>query len=552
MTGFLKSTTGSVFSTSSISLSSDVSGILPLAKGGTGTSTVGANLLLIGNSSGTGWMEIATSSLGIVSGGGSGTVNSGLLGQAAFYGADGSTLSGTSTLFFNNGNIGVGTTTPNSLFTVAGTSTVDGGPLILGDASGNPTSGSLQINNTGSTKGYTLSNGTWYTTPIAYFKPTDTNSSLAFDLTSNGGEEDTWEDICSSDVAATNGFDWECLDLKKTAGGFGSISMTAAGNTTGLDVIRPLILQGYGGSVGIGTTSSPTYTLQVTGSVSATTLTVNTTSNANNVQVGSAFTGSSLLSPVMTSDTTPSPYVVSASQELGGYPASAAFDNNLGTDWLTSTSPTGTIEIDMSSATSINYYTIAPSHLTTAASPENWTFQGSNDNSAWSTLDTESGVTNWVASVPEIFKLGSTYSYRYYRLNVTQNDGYPVLGISEFTFGLLPNPLAKLNIKTDNTTDKGIIVEATTSQTADLQEWQNSSGANLSVVTSAGYVGIGTSTPTAPLQITTSASNATTSVEIGKAGQSKGSCLVMYDNTGAVQYVSIVNGAFAISSTSCR
>ncbi|MDP3965820.1 MAG: hypothetical protein Q8Q13_03415, partial [bacterium] len=68
----------------------------------------------------------------------------------------------------------------------------------------------------------------------------------------------------------------------------------------------------------------------------------------------------------------------------------------------------------------------------------------------------------------------------------------------------------------------------------------------------AGSVGIGVTSPTSLLQVATSTNNATTSVEIGKTGQNKGSCLVLYDATGAVQYVTIQGGAFVISPTSCK
>jgi len=72
------------------------------------------------------------------------------------------------------------------------------------------------------------------------------------------------------------------------------------------------------------------------------------------------------------------------------------------------------------------------------------------------------------------------------------------------------------------------------------------------VINTSGNVGIGTTSPTSMFQVTTPSSNATTSIEIGKASQTKGSCLVMYDVTGAVQYVTIQGGALVVSSASCK
>lgn len=67
-----------------------------------------------------------------------------------------------------------------------------------------------------------------------------------------------------------------------------------------------------------------------------------------------------------------------------------------------------------------------------------------------------------------------------------------------------------------------------------------------------GRIGIGTTSPTTQLQVTAQTLNSTTSIEVGKSNQNKGSCLVLYDAAGTVQYVSIVGGAFAISTTSCK
>ncbi len=69
---------------------------------------------------------------------------------------------------------------------------------------------------------------------------------------------------------------------------------------------------------------------------------------------------------------------------------------------------------------------------------------------------------------------------------------------------------------------------------------------------SGGNFGIGIASPGAPLDVNTLGLNATTSIKFGKAGQNKGTCLQMYDAVGAVKYVSIQNGAFVITSTSCK
>ena len=72
------SSTGLTFSGSPITSSGTLTlaGVLNSSSGGTGTTTAQANKLLIGNSSGTGWTEIATSSLGISGGGTPGGANS--------------------------------------------------------------------------------------------------------------------------------------------------------------------------------------------------------------------------------------------------------------------------------------------------------------------------------------------------------------------------------------------------------------------------------------------------------------------------------------------
>ena len=91
-------------------------------------------------STGIGTQWVATSSLGISGGGGgSGTVNSGLAGQIAFYSSTDTAVSGTSTLFLLNENVGIGTTTPAQKLSVVGN----------GAFSGTLSTGLLNITGTG-------------------------------------------------------------------------------------------------------------------------------------------------------------------------------------------------------------------------------------------------------------------------------------------------------------------------------------------------------------------------------------------------------------------
>lgn len=67
-------------------------------------------------------------------------------------------------------------------------------------------------------------------------------------------------------------------------------------------------------------------------------------------------------------------------------------------------------------------------------------------------------------------------------------------------------------------------------------------------------VGIGTSTPATQLQVTAPTANATTTVTVGKAGQTKGSCLELYRADGSVIYAFVAAGAtaFTLTTTSCK
>jgi hypothetical protein len=71
-------------------------------------------------------------------------------------------------------------------------------------------------------------------------------------------------------------------------------------------------------------------------------------------------------------------------------------------------------------------------------------------------------------------------------------------------------------------------------------------------VSATGQVGIGTSTPLANFQVASTTSNATTSVQFGKAGQNKGTCMTYYDTAGTPVYGFIAAGATAFTYTATK
>ncbi len=57
--------------------------------------------------------------------------------------------------------------------------------------------------------------------------------------------------------------------------------------------------------------------------------------------------------------------------------------------------------------------------------PKDWTFEGSNDGTSWTVLQTQSGVSWDCDTCTKPFDVSNNTSYRYYRLKITANNGGP-------------------------------------------------------------------------------------------------------------------------------
>lgn len=120
---------------------------------------------------------------------------------------------------------------------------------------------------------------------------------------------------------------------------------------------------------------------------------------------------------------TNNPASVTSSRTLSGV-ASNLFDGDLSTIAYTgSTSPDPVIlTFSFNDATIINYYSIyANSPGSSHGLPKEWTFEGSNDNSTWTVLDSHSGVAMTIGNWYE-YDFANTKEFTYYRLNITKGN----------------------------------------------------------------------------------------------------------------------------------
>lgn len=151
---------------------------------------------------------------------------------------------------------------------------------------------------------------------------------------------------------------------------------------------------------------------------------------------------STVISPTnMTNDTTPTPYVASVSGADGGA-AWNLFDGS-NTRWYKS-GTSAWLKIDLGEETRCGGYAMTCSAWPNQA-PADWTFQGSNDDSAWTTLDTRNDET-FSASQTRTFTLNEHADFRYYKIDVTAVGGGSYVDLEGVTlYGSTYGPFANPN-----------------------------------------------------------------------------------------------------------
>jgi hypothetical protein len=136
-----------------------------------------------------------------------------------------------------------------------------------------------------------------------------------------------------------------------------------------------------------------------------------------------------VLTPAMTSYTTPSG-IVTASSEYPetSYAAWRLFDRT-SSPWLTSPPVnTGWNAYEFTSTKIVSKYILTPTTLSSPGSiPRNWTFEGWNGTD-WVVLDTVTGNSS-TANVTRSFV--NTVAFIKYRINITANNGHIYVGVQE-------------------------------------------------------------------------------------------------------------------------
>ncbi len=137
----------------------------------------------------------------------------------------------------------------------------------------------------------------------------------------------------------------------------------------------------------------------------------------------------------------------------GGEVVSNLFDGTTDTKWL-SWDPTASAQVTLSEATSITHYAISSANDFDERDPKDWTLQGSNDASAWTDLDRQTGQAFTARLQQKDYKLAApTAAYKYFRLNITANNGGPILQLSELLLANddpAPPPLPNMRSFTDS------------------------------------------------------------------------------------------------------
>lgn len=119
--------------------------------------------------------------------------------------------------------------------------------------------------------------------------------------------------------------------------------------------------------------------------------------------------------------------------------ASLAFDGTLNNNpWRVSNTGSCSIGYHFAAPQIVTSYVVFPAYqgagFSYTVNPKNWTFQGSNDGSTWTTLDTQTNQTTWTEGTGVTYSFTNSTPYLYYQLASSVNGGGGATAIDELQF----------------------------------------------------------------------------------------------------------------------
>ena len=129
------------------------------------------------------------------------------------------------------------------------------------------------------------------------------------------------------------------------------------------------------------------------------------------------------------------PLIVKTSTVYDGHPGTRTV-TYFNDGWLTNNVATGWITFQFPTAILLDHYTIVGWSLDTFPNrcPKDWTLQGSNDGTTWTTIDTRTNETTWTQWATNLYSVTGAAAYSYYKIDVTANNGDSYMGISAVRF----------------------------------------------------------------------------------------------------------------------
>ena len=162
-------------------------------------------------------------------------------------------------------------------------------------------------------------------------------------------------------------------------------------------------------------------------------VTLNAGSNTIKYQNDSGDNGQIHIDYILVNAATASFTVSSRGENLPDEGIAKIYDDTKNTKWLEG-SATSWVQFAYSSGKIWNRYEIISANDEPTRDPKNWTLQGSNDGSAWTTLSTQSNQTWSDRFVKKTFTFTNTTAYKYYKWNITANNGSDGIQVAELTF----------------------------------------------------------------------------------------------------------------------